>query len=324
MGITYRPEVLYQVDAHRDQVFSNAGGKPRLADLYLPQGVRGKIPVILWVHGGGWRLGDRRLAPELTRFFAQRGFAMISFDYRLSDEAIFPAQVDDVKTAVRWARSIASQYSLDPDRVGLWGSSAGGHLSACAALSNEDQFLSGEHSGWTSDVSVVVDGYGPTDFSRMDADRLLTPSRGTDAETQIVKPAVPTGDVSSYESRLIGKAVSTSPVEVQLANPVNYIGRNAPPFLILHGQSDPLVPWQQSWLLFEALANAGHEATLVLLEKLEHGFFNNNGLDTADVGLATVHRSSRNSRSPLEQKSVLHGVACFSLVESFFRQHLIR
>jgi acetyl esterase/lipase len=315
-------EVRYQVEVIRDQVFSKAGGKPRLADLYLPQGITGKLPTILWVHGGGWRFGDRNLAPDLTRFFARHGFAMISFDYRLSDEVIFPAPVVDVKTAVRWVRSIASQYSLDPDRVGLWGSSAGGHLSACAALSSADQFLSDEHPGFSSAVRAVVDGYGPTDFSRMDADRIEVPTQGADAESKIVKPSVLTGDVSSYESRLIGKAVSTSPVEVQRANPVNYVSKHAPPFLILHGQSDPLVPWQQSWLLYQALVDAGNEVTLVLLDKLAHGFFNNNELDTADIGSVAIHHNPMNSSSSLEQQPTTHGVACFSLVEGFFRKHL--
>jgi acetyl esterase/lipase len=323
MGMSRDSEALYRVDVHRDQIFSKAGGKPRLADIYLPRGIDGRIPVILWVHGGGWRFGDRNLAPDLSRFFAQRGFAMISFDYRLSDEVIFPDPVVDVKTAVRWIRSIAGQYALDPERLGLWGSSAGGHLSACAALSREDQFLSDEHRGFSSGVRAVVDGYGPTDFSRMDADRVEMPAKVTDEETRIVKPTVPTGDADSYESRLIGKAVSTSPVEVQLANPVTYVGKHPPPFLILHGQSDPLVPWQQSRLLYDTLADAGNEVTLVLLENLAHGFFNNNDLDTVDVGTVTIHRSSKNVSSPFEQESTQRGVACFPLVEDFFRKHLI-
>jgi acetyl esterase/lipase len=274
---------------------------------------------------GSWRrleFGDRKLAPDLTRFFAQRGFAMVSFDYRLSDEAVFPAPVSDVKTAIRWVRSVAGQHSLDPDRIGLWGSSAGGHLSACAALSSEEQFLSDEHRGLSSTVRAVVDGYGPTDFSRMDADRVESSGKGSDAETQIVNSTVATGDASSYESRLIGKAVNTSPVEVQLANPVNYVGKSTTPFLILHGQSDPLVPWQQSWLLFQALADAGNEVTLVLLEKLSHGFFNNNELDMADVGAVTIHRAPRRSNSSLAKESIADGVGCFSLVEGFFRNYL--
>ena len=131
----------YEVQVFRDLVYSHAGGSPRLADLYLPQGVAGRLPVIVWVHGGGWRFGDRHLSPDLTRWFAARGFAMVTFDYRLSGEAIFPAPVIDLKTVIRWVRSVADQYGLDPEAIGLWGSSAGSQLSAIAALSNDLIFV---------------------------------------------------------------------------------------------------------------------------------------------------------------------------------------
>ena len=305
----------YAVELVAGQVYSHAGGKPRLADVYLPQGAGEKLPTILWVHGGGWRFGDRRLSPDLSHYFAERGFAMVSFDYRLSDEVHFPAQVIDLKAAVRWVRSVAGQFSFDAGSIGLWGSSAGGHLSACAALSGDDEFMSDEHPGFSSAVQAVVDGYGPTDFSRMDADRGVSKPKKLDAESVMVKLEVPSGHPDSFESRLIGTAVSTSPREVQLANPVNYVRPGAPPFLILHGESDALVPWQQSWLLFEALRDAGNDTTLVLLENLGHGFFNNPKLDAVDVGLATIH-------STTGKVSVTQGAACFSMVETFFRRHI--
>jgi acetyl esterase/lipase len=119
-----------------DLLFATESGVALYADLYLPRRLDARlVPVIVWVHGGGWRFGDRRLAPNLSRFFAARGFAMASIDYRLSTHALFPAPVRDVKTAVRWLRSVAPTYSLDIDRIGLWGSSSGGHLSALAAVS---------------------------------------------------------------------------------------------------------------------------------------------------------------------------------------------
>lgn len=118
-----------------DQVYSCAGGQDRLADVYVPDG-DGPFPAIIFLHGGGWRFGDRRLAPDLRRFFAESGFVMVSIDYRLSGEAIFPAAVIDTKTAIRWLRRHAADYNIDPERIGLWGSSAGGHLAAMAALSN--------------------------------------------------------------------------------------------------------------------------------------------------------------------------------------------
>src|SRR5262245_39122988 len=117
-----------------DLVYTSPNGQPQLLDLYLPVDRLGLLPVIIWLHGGGWRHGDRRLCPNLSRYFAERGFAMASIDYRLSGEATFPAQVHDVKAAIRWIRAHAEVYGLDSQRLGLWGSSAGAHLGALVAL----------------------------------------------------------------------------------------------------------------------------------------------------------------------------------------------
>src|SRR5580658_8954164 len=141
-----------------DQVYSLAGGSARLADLYIPDATIGTCPVVIWLHGGGWRFGDRRLAPDLTSFAQRSGLAVVSIDYRLSDEAKFPAQAEDVKTAVRWVRRVAGQFGFDGDNIGLWGSSAGGHLAGCAAISQEQDFASPEHAEFSSCVQAVVDG----------------------------------------------------------------------------------------------------------------------------------------------------------------------
>ncbi len=313
----------YSVTLIADQVYSLADGKELLADLYLPQGDGETFPVILWLHGGGWRFGDRRLGPDLSRFLAERGFAMASIDYRLSGDAIFPAQVIDVKTSIRWLRSIASQYHLDPNRIGVWGSSAGGHLAACAALSGSNEFVSDEHAGYESQVQAVVDGYGPTDFSRMDEDRSGQGLEGRDAESAAVAGTVPTGDATSFESMLIGCAVSTSPREVQLANPMNYVRAGSPPFLILHGQSDLLVPWQQSQLLYEALHAKQNEVTLMLIERLGHGFFNNSDLDRVDTGRVMTLRSLEGRITETVDPDGSGTRFGFSLVEEFFRAHLL-
>lgn len=307
----------YSVKVLRDLVYSHAGGKPRLADLFLPLGVDRPAPVIVWVHGGGWRFGDRHLAPDLSRWFAERGFAMVSFDYRLSDEVKFPEPVADVKTAVRWVRSIAQQYSLDAEAIALWGSSAGAHLSACAAFTGE-QFVTEEHPGFKSTVNAVVDGYGPTDFSRIDEDRVAAPPKVADAETVMVKITVPTAHPDSFESRFLGIAVSKGIPEVERANPVNYVHPGVPPFLILHGESDALIPWTQSQLLYEALAQAGSEVTLVKYERLGHGFFNNSDLDATEIGLAKAITSG-DPRGAITSSAL----KVFALCEQFFRFYLV-
>ncbi len=303
----------YNVNVFRDLVYSQTGGVDRLADLYLPQGLHGLIPVIVWVHGGGWRFGDRKLAPDLSRWFAERGFAIVSFDYRLSDEVKFPEPVVDVKTAVRWVRSIAAEYSLDPEAIGLWGSSAGGHLSACAALSGA-QFEGDEHVGYSSAVQAVVDGYGPTDFSRIDQDRIAVPPKVPDAETVLVRNVLPAADPNSFESRHLGVSVAEDPAAVARANPVNYAHAGAPPFLILHGESDGLVPWTQSQLLYDALAAVGNEVTLVTYERLGHGFFMDSSLDENGIGRATVVSAGEFASG---------SSTVFALCEEFFRFYLV-
>lgn len=311
------PAPTYPVEIVKDLVYSHAGGAPRLADLFLPQGLDRPAPVIVWVHGGGWRFGSRTLAPDLSRWFAERGFAMVTFEYRLSDEAKFPEPVADVKTVVRWVRSIAERYRLDPDAIALWGSSAGAHLSACAVLTGE-QFVTSEHEGYSSTVHAVLDGYGPTDFSRIDEDRVAVPPKVPDAETVIVKLTVPTSDPDSFESRHIGVAVRKGAPEVARANPVNYVSAGAPPFLILHGESDALVPWTQSQLLYDALAAAGNEVTLVKYERLGHGFFNNSDLDQTAIGPSTAITAG--DSAGLTHSSTLQ---VFALCEAFFRFYLL-
>ena len=129
----------HDAELSADLVYSHAGGRPRLLDLYLPRGSARPLPVILWLHAGGWRSGDRKQAPDLSRHFAMQGFAMASMDYRLSREATFPAQLHDVKAAVRWLRMNGERLGLDGRRIGLWGSSAGGHLATLAALTPGDE-----------------------------------------------------------------------------------------------------------------------------------------------------------------------------------------
>jgi acetyl esterase/lipase len=303
-----------------DQVYSLAGGSARLADLYIPDATIGTCPVVIWLHGGGWRFGDRRLAPDLRTFAQRSGLAVVSIDYRLSDEVKFPAQVEDVKTAVRWVRSVAGTFGLDGGHIGLWGSSAGGHLAACAALSQEDGFLSAEHSEFSSAVQAVVDGYGPTNFGRIDADRATMPATGTDAESVAIGHVLPAADPDSFESRLLGTPVSTSPREVELADPVHYVRGGCPPLLILHGKADALIPCQQSQYLFDALSDAGNDATLVLFENLKHGFFNNPNLARESYGAVTVRRASLSAKGKNWDCNPDEDIP--SMVSSFFRAHL--
>lgn len=298
-----------------DQVYSCAGGQDRLADVYVPDG-DGPFPAIIFLHGGGWRFGDRRLAPDLRRFFAESGFVMVSIDYRLSGEAIFPAAVIDTKTAIRWLRRHAADYNIDPERIGLWGSSAGGHLAAMAALSNAQEFTSDEWSDTSSAVAAVMDGYGPTDFLQIDQQKSGETLPGEDPESARLPPPGPSASPESLESLFVGGAIGELPERVEQANPVSQVTGKACPFLIMHGTYDAHVPVGQSRLLFDALSAAGSRARLVEVEGLGHGFLNRNDLDDAGPHPVTTFTSS--APDTPEQSEI----RIFDTILQFFRQEL--
>jgi acetyl esterase/lipase len=304
-----------------DVLFATEGGVPLHADLYLPRHTDGRpVPVIVWVHGGAWRVGDRRLAPDLSRFFAARGFAMASIDYRLSTQAQFPAPVHDVKTAVRWLRSVAPVYSFDRDRIGLWGSSSGGHLAALAALSEAGVFESAAspYAAYPSAVQAFADGYGPTDFLQMDAHRPPDGTPSDDPESMLLPAGLRSALADSPESRLLGAPIETCPERVREANPITYARAGAPPGLILHGACDTTVPVHQSVLLYEALAAHDNRVSLTIVDGLGHGFLNRSHLDDGPArGMTTrTHVPGRGEQLVREPGQV------FGLVEGFFREVL--
>lgn len=302
-----------------DIVYATPNGRSLHLDVYLPREGKRPLPVIIWLHGGGWRFGDRRLAPDLKRYFAQLGFAMVSIDYHLSEEAIFPAPVHDVKAAIRWVRAHAAQYGLDGQRIGLWGSSAGAHLGLLVALSGAEALEAADvaHAEQSVTVQAMVDGYGPTDFSQMDAQRQPIPPEEDDPESIRVPPGKKTADPDSFESLLIGAPICERPDLVQAANPVRYAGPVAPPTLILHGLSDGAVPAHQSELLYDALAAHDNDVTLYLVKGLGHGFLNRNEFDQPPP-LATVRKNRPGQAEEVQTDAPL----TFGTIEAFFRQHL--
>jgi acetyl esterase/lipase len=262
---------------HPDQVFSKVGGVDRLADVVVPAS-GGPFATIIYLHGGGWRMGDRRTAPDLTGF-AARGFATVSIDYRLSGEAIFPAALEDVKTAIRWVRKEAVRFGFDAGAIGLWGASAGGHLAAMAALTDGALFGGDEWPDHSSKAQAVVDGYGPSALLEMDAHREPGPS--SDPESPPWPAGARSTDANSFESAFLGAPIATIPDRVAAASPVTYAHASACPFLLIHGPADTLVPVDQSERLYAALATLGNDVELGVFEGLGHAFFNRKNLDDA-------------------------------------------
>ena len=240
------------------------GHERQKLDLYLPATANAKLPLIVWIHGGGWLNGNKDRPPALR--FLEQGYAVAGINYRLSHHAKFPAQIEDCKAAIRWLRAHADAYGLDAQRIGVWGSSAGGHLVALLGTTGDvKEFEVGEHLNQSSRVQAVVDYFGPTDFLQMDAHRL---------------PDGLVHDLStSPESKLIGAPIQEAKAQVARANPITYVSRDDPPFLLVHGDQDKLVPHHQSVLLHEALKKAGVTASLYTVSGGGHGGFKDPNLD---------------------------------------------
>ena len=253
-------------EVHRDLVYAQVDGVSLQLDVYMPSNPDGKYPLIVWIHGGAWRAGGKARCPATS--FAERGFVVASIDYRLSQKAIFPAQIMDCKAAIRWLRGNSAKYHIDKQKVGVWGSSAGGHLVALLGTSGGigkwDQV--GGHRDQSSRVTCVVDFFGPTDFLQMDKHALPGSRLTHDA-------------ANSPESQLVGGAIQDHPDKVAQTNPITFVTDDDPPFLIVHGDKDPLVPVHQSRLLYDALTKTRVDATLHIVEGAGHGFGRNEKVD---------------------------------------------
>ncbi|MGE3819033.1 MAG: alpha/beta hydrolase fold domain-containing protein [Isosphaeraceae bacterium] len=234
-------------------------------DLLLPRKPQGDrlLPVVIYIHGGAWRGGDRKGGfGALGPLVASGDYAGVTASYRLTDEATWPAQIHDCKAVVRWVRANASKYHLDPNKIAAMGSSAGGHLVAMLGTSGDVAALEGNvgpHHGVSSEVQCVADLYGPAELSRMG----LFPS-SMDHEAD-----------DSPESLLIGGPLLKNPDAARAASPVSYVSADDPPFLIIHGTKDDVVPYDQSARLHDALHKAGVQTTLIPVERGGHGNFGN-------------------------------------------------
>ena len=221
-------------------------GKPLLLDIMRPEPLpENRMPVVVQIHGGGWETGSKD--GEHNRFFAEQGFFTISIGYRLSGEATFPAQIEDIKMAVRWLHEHAEAYHLDTQRIGAWGHSAGGHLAALLGTSGDRQTPEDTPvvEKYSVQVQAVATLAGPTDLLRMGG--------WHDAP-------------DSPEARLLGGPIQERVELARFANPIAYITRAVPPFLIIHGTHDDIVPFQQAVLFYEALKAVDADVTFVPVE----------------------------------------------------------
>jgi acetyl esterase/lipase len=241
---------------HHDLVYcTTEDGVELKMDLYQPERADAPSPLVLLVHGGGWTGGDKRdgLNQLFTPALRARGYLVASINYRLSPRHKFPAHIEDVRCAVRYLRANAERYNLDPARVAGLGASAGGHLVALLGTVDETppweagRYLDG-YPNDSSRIQAVVDLFGPADLDRL---------------TQ--------GSGHLLDKRIFGVDQAGDP-RLEPFSPVNYITADDPPFLILHGEEDGLVPPEQSQVLYDQLVAAGVPAELVIVGNAGHGF----------------------------------------------------
>ena len=250
------------------------GYRPLQMDVWVPPSPD-RPALVVWIHGGGWMFGDRRYLPETLRpnqlfdELVRAGLAVATIDYRHALEATFPAQLHDAKAAVRYLRAYADALGVDAARIGVWGESAGGHLAALVGLTGGRADLEGPHgvTGESSAVDAVVDWYGPADLD-------LQPRRPPAPE---LAAKLPPEFLTAPEDHLVG---GRDPEAVAAASPVTYVTAGAPPFLLVHGTGDNVVPYAQSERLAEALTAAGVPVKLVPIEGADHIF---NGHDDIDA-----------------------------------------
>jgi len=219
-------------------------------DLYLPEKTSGLLPLVVWIHGGGWDSNSKdNCRPALP--LPTRGYALASVNYRLTDSGPFPIQIADCRAAVRWLRAHAGRYQINPERIGAWGPSAGGHLVALLGTAADEKKWDtlGGDTGISTRLQAVCDYYGPTDFLA----------------------AIKAGITDSSDAKLLGGPPGERLDVAKQASPVNYVSRDDPPFLIVQGDQDRIVPLEQSRLLHDKLKQAGVEATLVVVRNGKHG-----------------------------------------------------
>ena len=248
-----KAQLCNKADIYQNIEYANIDGEPLLIDLYLPKNAAKPLPIIVWVHGGGWASGSKDAC--LSTRFIEHGYAAASISYRLSGIAPLPAQIHDCKGGIRWLRANAKQCNIDPDRIGVFGESSGGHLVALLGTSGGVEELEGNvggNLGYSSDVQAVCDFFGPANMIKM-----YDFFRGSNAIKMLT--ALFDGDLPETEAL------------ARLASPDEYIDSCDPPFLIMHGQLDKVVPIDQSIQFHKDLKEKGVDVEFICVPDAGHG-----------------------------------------------------
>ena len=253
-------------------VIGKGGDTDLHADIAYPENVTAPLPAVIYIHGGGWAFGSyQALPPPPILHLAQTGYFAASIEYRFSKAAKWPAQIQDCKLGVRWLRANAAQYHVDPNRIGVWGESAGGHLVACLGTMADVKEYEGDggYPGVSSAVQAVVDFFGPTDLT---------------------DPALNNPFLLGLENGLLGVPFEKNPALWKSASPLFYVKAGDPPMFIAHGDADVMVPIEHSILLDQALTKAGVPHQFLIVKNAGHGFGHKPGI-TIDPSRADINKA---------------------------------
>ncbi len=254
-----------EVEVIKDVVYGKGSNEDLKLDIVRPKDRTGKpAPAIVFMHGGGWEGGDKKNGiPYLTRM-AKKGYFGVTIYYRLAPGARFPAQIEDCKCAVRFLRAKAKEYNIDPEHIASWGGSAGGHLAALLGTAGEVKEFEGT-GGWgeySSKVQAVIDYCGPADIYKLKNQN----------------------NVGNMLNNLFGGSSPKYKDAMDNASPVKHVSKDAPPFLIVHGEKDPVVTIKQSQAFAGALSSAGVEVVYVPVKNGVHGDFGDDYNEEKTVG----------------------------------------
>ena len=236
-----------QVAIEEGVPIGHGGDRELLVDIYRPPEHIETRPAVLLIHGGGFRMGDREQLKWYGLMLGRRGYLCVTCEYRYTQDADWPAQVHDIKTALRWMHANAGELDIDPNRIAAWGHSAGAHLALFAGGTQNDPAWEGEggHAGAGTDVAVVVSYYGPAKLWR-------------------------SGTSWNPIEQLFGE--NGSDEQARAASPLTYVSEAYPPTLLIHGAADATVPVAQSTLMYETLTGLGVTVELLILAGQPHSF----------------------------------------------------
>ena len=268
----FKPETL---------CYCRSMGDDRLLDIYRPKSPSAEtLPTIVWFHGGAWKMGDRKAVERIAAEQLERGFALVSVSYSLSDVAQWPVQCHEAKAAIRYLRANAGRLGLNPDKLIAAGMSAGAHMACILGVSADHEQLNGqlgEHLEQATKVMGVLALYPPTDF--------LSVSKDFDGLLDYYAEDSPV-------TQLLGESISTAPQKSNLASPLRLFEGTCPPTFLLHGDADPIVPVDQSVIMHEKLLGAGIDSQLMRIPGYTHGDHRfNQGVAAEKITAYLKHRA---------------------------------